>query len=56
MTNLYKYNDNMIYFHKYARQDKKDKSRAPISAKVVANMVNVAGAGNIYFLWKIFNL
>ena len=28
----------------YARQDKKDKSRAPISAKLVANMLTVAGA------------
>ncbi len=27
----------------YARQDKKDKSRAPISAKLVANMLTVAG-------------
>lgn len=26
----------------YARQDKKDKSRAPISAKLVANMLTVA--------------
>jgi len=31
----------------YARQDKKDKSRAPISAKLVANMVTVAGADHI---------
>ena len=28
----------------YAQQDKKDKSRAPISAKLVANMLTVAGA------------
>jgi ribose-phosphate pyrophosphokinase len=28
----------------YARQDKKDKSRAPITAKLVANML-VKGAG-----------
>ncbi|GJD05518.1 ribose-phosphate diphosphokinase [Colletotrichum higginsianum] len=27
----------------YARQDKKDKSRAPISAKLVANMLQVSG-------------
>lgn len=27
----------------YARQDKKDKSRAPITAKLVANMLQVAG-------------
>jgi len=31
----------------YARQDKKDKSRAPISAKLVANMLGVAGADHI---------
>merc|ERR1712029_532477 len=29
------------------RQDKKDKSRAPISAKLVANMLSVAGADHI---------
>lgn len=27
----------------YARQDKKDKSRAPISAKLIANMLQVSG-------------
>ena len=31
----------------YSRQDKKDKSRAPISAKLVANMLTVAGANHI---------
>uniref|UniRef100_A0ABI8AI30 ribose-phosphate diphosphokinase n=1 Tax=Felis catus TaxID=9685 RepID=A0ABI8AI30_FELCA len=31
----------------YARQDKKDKSRAPISAKLAANMLSVAGADHI---------
>lgn len=31
----------------YARQDKKDKSRAPITAKLVANMLSVAGAEHI---------
>ena len=31
----------------YARQDKKDKSRTPISAKLVANMLSVAGADHI---------
>lgn len=31
----------------YARQDRKDKSRAPISAKLVANMLTVAGADHI---------
>ena len=33
----------MIPCFPYARQDKKDKSRAPISAKLVANMLTVAG-------------
>ncbi|KAJ4409415.1 ribose phosphate diphosphokinase subunit prs4 [Neurospora sp. IMI 360204] len=34
----------------YARQDKKDKSRAPISARLVANMLQTAGANldNLY--------
>ena len=31
----------------YARQDKKDKSRAPITAKLVANMITVAGADHV---------
>ncbi|ORZ41390.1 ribose-phosphate pyrophosphokinase [Catenaria anguillulae PL171] len=31
----------------YARQDKKDKSRAPISAKLVANMLTVAGCDHV---------
>ncbi|XP_067947982.1 ribose-phosphate pyrophosphokinase 1-like [Watersipora subatra] len=31
----------------YARQDKKDKSRAPITAKLVANMLSSAGANHI---------
>ncbi|CAJ0942026.1 unnamed protein product, partial [Mesorhabditis belari] len=31
----------------YARQDKKDRSRAPISAKLIANMLSVAGADHI---------
>ena len=31
----------------YARQDKKDKSRAPITAKLVANMLTVAGAHHV---------
>ena len=34
----------------YARQDKKDKSRAPISAKLVAKMLSVAGADHIITL------
>ncbi|KNZ49592.1 ribose-phosphate pyrophosphokinase [Puccinia sorghi] len=31
----------------YARQDKKDKSRAPITAKLVANMIREAGAHHV---------
>ncbi|KAI5801583.1 phosphoribosyltransferase-like protein [Peziza echinospora] len=31
----------------YARQDKKDKSRAPISAKLIANMLQVAGCNHV---------
>ena len=31
----------------YARQDKKDKSRAPISAKLVANMIQKAGCDHV---------
>eukprot|EP00835_Amoeboradix_gromovi_P005872 NODE_603_length_6200_cov_0.292739.p3 type:complete len:231 gc:universal NODE_603_length_6200_cov_0.292739:3016-2324(-) len=31
----------------YARQDKKDKSRAPITSKLVANMLTVAGADHV---------
>jgi len=31
----------------YARQDKKNRSRAPISAKLIANMLTVAGADHI---------
>jgi ribose-phosphate pyrophosphokinase len=31
----------------YARQDKKDKSRAPITAKLIANMITRAGANHI---------
>lgn len=31
----------------YARQDKKDKSRAPITAKLVANMLSTAGADHV---------
>lgn len=37
----------LIPIYPYARQDKKDKSRAPISAKLVANMLTVAGADHI---------
>lgn len=31
----------------YARQDKKDKSRAPITAKLVANMLQKAGCDHL---------
>ena len=31
----------------YARQDKKDKSRAPITAKLVANMLQKAGCDHV---------
>jgi ribose-phosphate pyrophosphokinase len=31
----------------YARQDKKDKSRAPITGKLIANMLTVAGANHV---------
>ncbi len=31
----------------YARQDKKDKSRAPISAKLIANMIEQAGCDHV---------
>uniref|UniRef100_A0AC34FW04 Ribose-phosphate diphosphokinase n=1 Tax=Panagrolaimus sp. ES5 TaxID=591445 RepID=A0AC34FW04_9BILA len=31
----------------YSRQDKKDKNRAPISAKLIANMLSVSGADHI---------
>lgn len=37
----------VIPVYPYARQDKKDKSRAPISAKLIANMLSVAGADHI---------
>jgi len=31
----------------YARQDKKDKSRAPITARLIANMLTVSGADHV---------
>lgn len=34
----------------YARQDKKDKSRAPITAKLVANMLQTAGCNHVITL------
>jgi ribose-phosphate pyrophosphokinase len=37
----------VIPCYPYARMDKKDKSRAPITAKLVANMLAVAGCGHV---------
>ncbi|OCF59397.1 ribose-phosphate pyrophosphokinase [Kwoniella mangroviensis CBS 10435] len=37
----------VIPCYPYARQDKKDKSRAPITAKLVANLLAVAGADHV---------
>jgi len=37
----------VIPYFGYARQDRKDKPRAPISAKLVANLVTVAGADRV---------
>ena len=37
----------VIPYYGYARQDRKAKSRDPISAKLVANMLTVAGANRI---------
>jgi len=37
----------VIPYFPYSRQDKKDKSRAPITAKLVANMFQTAGADSI---------
>jgi len=37
----------VIPCYPYARQDKKDKSRAPITAKLVANMLAVAGCDHL---------
>jgi len=34
----------------YARQDKKDKSRAPISSKLIANLIETAGADRVITL------
>lgn len=36
----------------YARQDKKDKSRAPITAKLVANMLREAGCDHVIVGWR----
>ncbi|KAG6106640.1 hypothetical protein E4U31_000683 [Claviceps sp. LM219 group G6] len=40
-------NDAVIPPFPYARQDKKDKSRAPISAKLIANMLQVSGCNHV---------
>jgi ribose-phosphate pyrophosphokinase len=37
----------VIPYYGYARQDRKDKPRVPISAKLVANLISVAGAHRI---------
>ena len=37
----------MIPFFGYARQDRKDKPRVPITAKLVANLLTTAGANRI---------
>lgn len=37
----------VIPCYPYARQDKKDTSRAPITAKLVANLISVAGADHV---------
>ena len=37
----------VIPCYPYARQDKKDQSRAPITAKLVANMLAVAGCDHV---------
>ncbi|EGY21415.1 ribose-phosphate pyrophosphokinase [Verticillium dahliae VdLs.17] len=37
----------VIPCYPYARQDKKDRSRAPISARLIANMLQTAGANHI---------
>lgn len=40
----------VIPCYPYARQDKKDKSRAPLTAKLVANLLAVAGADHVITL------
>lgn len=37
----------VIPYYGYARQDRKDKPRVPISAKLVANIIQAAGANRI---------
>ena len=40
----------VIPYFGYARQDRKDKPRVPISAKVIANLIEAAGANRIMTL------
>ena len=37
----------VIPYYGYARQDRKDKPRVPISAKLVANLLGAAGANRV---------
>ena len=37
----------VIPYYGYARQDRKDKPRVPISAKLVANLLSAAGANRV---------
>src|SRR4030088_251914 len=37
----------VIPYYGYGRSDKKDRPRVPISAKLVANLINIAGAGRL---------
>ena len=39
----------------YARQDKKDKSRAPITAKLVANMLREAGCDHVIVSGRLWD-
>lgn len=40
----------VIPYYGYARQDRKDQPRVPISAKLVANLITVAGTGRVLAL------
>lgn len=46
----------VIPLYPYARQDRKDKSRAPISAKLVANMIQKSGADHMIVRQAFFLL
>ena len=37
----------MLPYYGYARQDRKDKPRVPISAKLVANVLSAAGTNRV---------